>query len=104
MRWRILLPWLLAVCALVLALAFLAFHGRYELRGTSRGWVYRMDRWTGEVLLIERDNSYRIKSPEATRRMEEAKAAQDEAELAAKERIFKRLQALRAEREEAGAH
>ena len=63
MRWRPLLPWLLALGVVLL---FLAVQGRYTLRGTSQGWTYRMDRWTGEMVLIAGQRSFRVKTPEET--------------------------------------
>lgn len=63
MRWRPLLPWF---AALALVLAFLAIQGRYAIRGNPRGGIYRMDRWTGEVVFISGSRSHRVLTPEET--------------------------------------
>lgn len=67
MRWRPLLPWLLA---LGVALLLMAIQGRYVLEAASEGVsVYRLDRWTGEVVLILPGGSVRIPGPEETEAM-----------------------------------
>lgn len=53
---------------------------RYELASSGRGVVYRLDKKTGEVWLLEGRDSYRTRTPEEMAARAEASRRQAEAE------------------------
>lgn len=57
---------------LVCCLALILLSGRYTYLNAGSGAIYRADRWTGEVVRIEGDRSYRVKNPMQTEAAEKA--------------------------------
>ena len=35
--------------------------GRYEITNNSKGYAYKLDRWTGDVELLEYDEKFKVK-------------------------------------------
>lgn len=75
-----------------LALAVL-FSGRFVYLNAGSGAIYRADRWTGDVVQIKGDKSYRVKTPIQTAVAEAEERRREE------EAMKLELQARRAELE-----